>query len=255
MNNYGVRLLMPFSSRWFYGDALFIIDPVVWLLAGAAVVFTWGRTRLAVAGWLLLLMATTAIVVIPKITPPEAKMLWCVGAGLLVFLRVREKSPPARATAMICLPLLAVYIGSMLWGSRHARNQTSEWLRARGMHADAVVAMPLPARPHKREVIALVNNSYHYFETSAFGDQVPRPTHAPLHRGQRDTPAVQAALTAPHVQGFLKWVRLPAFAERKTRAGYEVTLLDARYAQSPATRLGRNAVDLDDKLRVIPPGP
>lgn len=31
MNNYGVRLLAPFSQRWFYGDVLFIID--VWLLA------------------------------------------------------------------------------------------------------------------------------------------------------------------------------------------------------------------------------
>ena len=31
MNSYGVRLLEPFSHRWFYGDALFIVDP--WLLA------------------------------------------------------------------------------------------------------------------------------------------------------------------------------------------------------------------------------
>src|SRR5687768_15220909 len=38
LNNYGVRLLMPFSDRWFYGDALFIVDPWVWmaLLAGVA---------------------------------------------------------------------------------------------------------------------------------------------------------------------------------------------------------------------------
>jgi inner membrane protein len=27
-NTYGVRLLMPFSNRWFYGDTLFIIDPI-----------------------------------------------------------------------------------------------------------------------------------------------------------------------------------------------------------------------------------
>src|SRR5262245_9062523 len=27
LNAYGVRLLMPFAARWFYGDALFIIDP------------------------------------------------------------------------------------------------------------------------------------------------------------------------------------------------------------------------------------
>jgi inner membrane protein len=31
LNSYGIRLLEPFSSRWFYGDALFIVDP--WLLA------------------------------------------------------------------------------------------------------------------------------------------------------------------------------------------------------------------------------
>jgi inner membrane protein len=36
LNNYGVRLLMPFSGRWFYGDTLFIIDPWLWGLFGAA---------------------------------------------------------------------------------------------------------------------------------------------------------------------------------------------------------------------------
>lgn len=30
-NSYGIRLLEPFSSQWFYGDTLFIID--IWLLA------------------------------------------------------------------------------------------------------------------------------------------------------------------------------------------------------------------------------
>ena len=30
LNTYGVRLLMPFSDEWFYGDTLFIVDP--WLL-------------------------------------------------------------------------------------------------------------------------------------------------------------------------------------------------------------------------------
>jgi len=48
LNNYGVRLLMPFSNRWFYGDALFIVDPWLWILFGAAVVLgTRGRLRRA----------------------------------------------------------------------------------------------------------------------------------------------------------------------------------------------------------------
>ena len=43
LNNYGVRLLMPFSSRWFYGDTLFIVDIWLWLILGAGVY--WSRRR------------------------------------------------------------------------------------------------------------------------------------------------------------------------------------------------------------------
>jgi len=35
LNSYGVRLLMPFSDRWFYGDTLFIVDPWLYLVLGA----------------------------------------------------------------------------------------------------------------------------------------------------------------------------------------------------------------------------
>src|SRR5918999_1704760 len=37
MNEYGMRWLMPFSGRWFYGDALFIIDPWLWAALGLGV--------------------------------------------------------------------------------------------------------------------------------------------------------------------------------------------------------------------------
>jgi inner membrane protein len=37
LNNYGVRLLAPAEWRWFYGDAVFIVDPWLWLALGAGV--------------------------------------------------------------------------------------------------------------------------------------------------------------------------------------------------------------------------
>ena len=37
LNNYGVRLLMPFSQHWFYGDVLFIVDPWLWMVLGAGI--------------------------------------------------------------------------------------------------------------------------------------------------------------------------------------------------------------------------
>ena len=37
VNNYGVRLLAPIDWRWFYGDAVFIVDPWLWAALGAGV--------------------------------------------------------------------------------------------------------------------------------------------------------------------------------------------------------------------------
>ena len=37
LNNYGIRLLAPFDWTWFYGDAVFIADLVLWTLLGAGV--------------------------------------------------------------------------------------------------------------------------------------------------------------------------------------------------------------------------
>jgi len=42
LNNYGVRLLAPLDWRWFYGDAVFIVDPWLWLVLGAGV---WAARR------------------------------------------------------------------------------------------------------------------------------------------------------------------------------------------------------------------
>lgn len=41
LNTYGVRLLMPFSHRWFYGDAVFIVDLWLWGMLGLG----WWRSR------------------------------------------------------------------------------------------------------------------------------------------------------------------------------------------------------------------
>jgi inner membrane protein len=43
LNVYGIRLLEPFSSQWFYGDTLFIIDVWLWALLIASI--WWSRRR------------------------------------------------------------------------------------------------------------------------------------------------------------------------------------------------------------------
>ncbi|MEM8724259.1 MAG: metal-dependent hydrolase [Pseudomonadota bacterium] len=45
LNVYGIRLLEPFSSQWFYGDTLFIIDVWLWALMGLATWFSLRREK------------------------------------------------------------------------------------------------------------------------------------------------------------------------------------------------------------------
>lgn len=54
LNTYGIRLLAPISQRWFYGDAVFIVDIWLWLILGAGVYFSRGWRPARRAGVALL---------------------------------------------------------------------------------------------------------------------------------------------------------------------------------------------------------
>jgi membrane-bound metal-dependent hydrolase YbcI (DUF457 family) len=64
LNTYGMRWGLPFDGSWTYGDALFIIDPWIWIVLGSAVFLTSSPSRRANWGWALLGLLTTALVVL-----------------------------------------------------------------------------------------------------------------------------------------------------------------------------------------------
>lgn len=51
LNNYGIRLLEPFSHRWYYGDTLFIIDLWIWIALGLSLWLSLRRERRGTANW------------------------------------------------------------------------------------------------------------------------------------------------------------------------------------------------------------
>ena len=61
-NNYGVRPLLPWSGRWFYGDLVFIVDPYIWLTLGALAFLMTSNSRRKLFGWTFIGLMTTLVV-------------------------------------------------------------------------------------------------------------------------------------------------------------------------------------------------
>jgi inner membrane protein len=251
MNTYGVRVLMPFDGRWFYGDALFIIDPWMWLLAGAAVVMADARARWSIGGWLLLGAATTGLILSTDLAPLPVKLLWLVGIAAIVYLRVRGiRTLSVERVATVCGISLLLYMVAMFAGSRLAERQVAEWLRQQGTEPERLMAGPLPANPFTRDVIALLPGRYEFVEvdwlTGATGRF--RISHPSLPR-EAPNPIVQAALDAPVVRGFVNWLRFPTYRVEEQADGYRVVLQDVRYSRT-RSGIGTEVVELDRQLRL-----
>jgi inner membrane protein len=86
MNTYGMRWWLPFDGSWSYGDALFIIDPWIWLVLGGAVFLTSAPGRLGLGGWGVLALLTSALVWLAL--RPLAGVVWTAGVAAVLAVRV-----------------------------------------------------------------------------------------------------------------------------------------------------------------------
>ncbi|MEQ1896786.1 MAG: metal-dependent hydrolase [Vicinamibacterales bacterium] len=75
LNNYGVRLLMPWSGQWFYGDTLFIVDPWLYLTLGGGWWFSRKRAHPAPARAGLGLAAVYVAVLVTLAASSRASVL------------------------------------------------------------------------------------------------------------------------------------------------------------------------------------
>jgi inner membrane protein len=94
-NNYGVRPLLPWSGRWFYGDLTFVVDPYLWLIVGGAAFILTSNHRFKIAGWLLLGLGITVLVFLGSGQRAAAgaslrsvRLIWLSGIFLFVVGRL-----------------------------------------------------------------------------------------------------------------------------------------------------------------------
>jgi inner membrane protein len=249
LNNYGVRLLMPFSDRWFYGDTLFIVDPWLWLILGGAVMLAWTTHTRGIVTAAALGLGTTAVMLMAPIVPEWARAAWFAGLVVWSLARARVGAPRRPAIALGALVLAGVYISVMFAGSRLAERQVRELARARGWAVDQVAAMPVPAEPLRRSVIVVSADRYLFVPVTWTTGPAAGIEPTVFERGARD-PAVEAALAAPVVQGVRAWLRFPSYEVTPLPdGGTRVIIRDARFAIGNRPGFGVIAiVDLDAAL-------
>lgn len=150
-NTYGVHPFWPVDSRWFYGDAVFIFEPWLWLLLGAAAAAN-ARTRagtMAVTALLaVLLIALAALGILPI---PGLLALLAGGAGLAWV--APSMSPPQRAAA--ALAGSAVFVAMMFGLSSLARARVRAAGGTDGRVTVDIVVNPNPGWPACWDVIAI----------------------------------------------------------------------------------------------------
>ncbi len=235
LNTYGLRWLMPLDSRWFYGDALFIVDPWIWLFLGTAVFLCASRTRVGLVAWAFLAALTTLLLFsnAPSDTWP-AKALWLTGLAFAIGLRARQiPASPAgkRLLASGALALTSIYIGSMFFSTRYARHKVIDELRRQGVAVQEVMVGPVPITPFVRDVVVITPDHYRYGSLELVPRWRLQLEEATLPK-PGSSPIIREAFRSPEVRGWVNWARFPFVEVEENEASYIVTLMDARYTRA-----------------------
>ncbi|HUP39812.1 MAG TPA: metal-dependent hydrolase [Vicinamibacterales bacterium] len=126
LNSYGVHPFYPFDNTWYFGDAVFILEPWLWIILGVAVAWN-GRTRtarLVAMVPMALILATAAATGVVSLAAVAALLI--LGAAFAVIaLRL---SPYVRTAA--ALTVCAAIVGGFLATSRIARGAAVDALGA-----------------------------------------------------------------------------------------------------------------------------
>lgn len=127
-NNYGVHPFWPVDNRWFYGDSVFIIEPLLWA-ACAPLAFIF-KTHLARFAVLLLMVAAIALCFFSGMVPQPLAVAYSLLVAAMLLIGQRAGANVALAASV------AVWLGVTAMFAI-----TAQMARAR---VDAIAAQQFP---------------------------------------------------------------------------------------------------------------
>jgi inner membrane protein len=238
MNTYGMRWGLPFSDAWTYRDALFIIDPWIWLVLGGAIFLVSSRSFGDFAAWALL-SALASLVVLTFAFGIVTKTIWAVGLVAIAVLRfLRGTSPVLDRLPIAALAIVAVYISTMVVFDLVARRQVRSSAESIGLHVQDVMVAPSPANPFHAEVEVMTDGGFvpgtHRWTGSPRVELHPENI-VPLLEGPVGVPVAELERIAalgrlePEVVRYLVWSRYPYVRIELEGTAWWVRFSDARY--------------------------
>ena len=157
LNSYGVHPFWPWNNHWYYGDVLFIVEPLYWI-AAAPLVFLMRSTAARVLLALVLFIASTAILVVHGFD----WRWWSIPllAWLLAMLGRRLQPWPASATSVALMALAT--LGFAMASSVASRRVEAAGREPAGYQTIDQVLSPSPAQPFCWDVLLLQRRGDEY---------------------------------------------------------------------------------------------
>jgi inner membrane protein len=249
-NNYGVRPLLPFSRRWFYGDIIFVVDPWIWLILGSAVVWLTTTSRGRGLFWLLVGVVLALVMALAlrqtvegmPALPTVVRAGWFVGLGVVAVGTLLGWGRQGERLARYSLLALAIYYGGMWMAHQSALRQAVNPPPGEG--GLRLAAWPTPANPALWQAAAAGDDA-------AFTRLVHLKTHegAWLKQPVLDARLVEALRQSHDGQVFLDFARFYSADVEESSEGYTISLRDLRFNLRLRAELDRDLNVLSAETR------
>ena len=192
-NSYGVHPFWPADDRWHYGDAVFIIEPWLWVVSVPALVAA-SKSRFVRILLSLVLLAGVALSWRVSLVTSGAAAALTTGAILFVII-ARLLSPDARAVAAVggWVGVTLVMATGMTVARANALRSTRE--ADLGAVVLDVVVSPLPANAVCASVITIERVGTTYRVATARASAAPTITDAARCGARADTRSMLASST------------------------------------------------------------
>jgi inner membrane protein len=139
-NSYGTHLFYPFSHRWVYGDAVFVLEPWLWVILGAGLALNARRYWRAVPA----LLALAPLAAIGAVGLLQARVLTAMLAAVAVIAVATRAWDRQRRAAVMLAVATAIFV-LMPAVSRAAKAEARRTLQA--MESGQIIDIVSDANP------------------------------------------------------------------------------------------------------------